>query len=682
MLTEQAVEAIIASLEKEAIGYSGEGSDIQTNRALLLDRYNRLAYGDEIEGQSQVVTSDVFDTVEGMLPQLIRLFMQGKTIARFTSNKEVGELEAEQKTQFANWVFQTQHDPVYLIYSFCKDSLLQYTGTLKTFWDDSEEYLDGEDYENITSIQLKKLQSDTNYEISEITEVMIGEVTELPNGEVVESGAVVYNVEGIRTNKTGRICIEPVPPNEMLISKRARSFEKPPFYGQITPKTRSELLQMGFDRDKVMELGSDEGGDDQVEARRNHNLNGPVDKNATTDKSQDIFKLGEYYLDLDKDEDGIAEYYQAFFISGERTLLELNKIDTHPLATATPIPMPHRAVGDCPASLVSDHQYWTSTLVRQLNNNIYAGNFTRLLVNNNVNLDDLLTPTPGGVVDVDTYGPVSGSAEPIPTISQIEAILAALQYADTLKEKRTGVTSYNQGMDTEALNKTATGFVGIRDMAQMRIELIARILSEGLKKVFNRIIELASKHQKQSIHIMISGQPMEINPANWKHKTDCVIDVGVGGGDRQEKIQNLNFVYSEQKMLKDAGSSLVDQTKMYNTLDKIVQQVGLHGAENYFNDPDQPLEMVIPEIERLTLENQKLIAMTQNPLAEAEQVKAQAQLQVKQLDAQVKMLQEQLKSATKSAELEQKERHHDDKMALELTKIEAQNKINVPGSLV
>ena len=671
MLSEKQIETIIIALEKDAIGYSGEGSDIQNNRALLLDRYNRQPYGDEIEGQSQVITSDVFDVVEGMLPGLMRLFTQNRNIAKFTANREESEEEAKQKTMFANWVFGVQHNPVNLLLSYCKDALLQYTGTLKTYWDDSEEFLDGEDYERLTQTQLSKLMSDENYEINDIEEIAVGVGTQLPNGEVVEAETVVYNVQGMRTNSTGRIKIEPTPPNEVLISKRAKDFDKPPFYGQITAKTRSELLQMGFDREKVMNLGRDESDGDPVEERRNYNLNGPVNQNSTTDRSQDMFKLGEYYAYIDVDEDGIAEYYQIFFVSGEGKLLEMEKIDCHPLATATPIPMPHRAIGECPASLIADHQYWTSTLVRQANNNIYAGNFTRLLYNNNVDSDELMTPVAGGAVNVDTNGPVTGSTEPIPTVSQIEGILRAIEYADSVRERRTGVTSYNQGLDTEALNKTATGFVGIRDMAQMRTELIARVLSEGLRKVFNRIIELASKYQRRPIQIMVSGQPFIIDPTQWKYKTDCVIDIGVGGGERQERIQNLNYIYEQQKLLKEFGSPLVDEAKMYATLDKITQQIGLHGAETYFNDPEQPDELIRAENEQLKLMVQQMQAQLNNPLAEAEQVKAEANMQMKQMDAQVKVLQEQVKAQGKTAELEQKERFHDDQMAMDLAKITA-----------
>jgi len=252
-----------------------------------------------------------------------------------------------------------------------------------------------------------------------------------------------------------------------------------------------------------------------------------------------------------------------------------------------------------------------------------------------------------------------------------------------MREIRSGITRYNQGLDTESLNKTATGFQGIRDMSQLRIELIARIFADtGVKKIFEKIIELASKYQNDQIQMRVTGQVLTIDPSNWKYKTNCTIDIGIGSGDRQEKVSNLSFFYQQQKELMQMGSPLVDSKKLYNTLDKVATEVGLKGAEMYFNDPEVPSEVLMAENEQLKAMLQQMQMQLNNPLAEAEQVKAQAAMEMKQMDSQIKVLQEQVKAQGKTAELEQKERFHDDEMALELTKIEAQENVNVPGSLI
>ena len=663
MLSDSEIANIVGAEEEQAIGYLGEGSEIQSNRATLLDYYNQRPFGDEIEGQSQVVTSDVMDVVEGMLPQLLRLFTQGKSVAVFSSEDPSSDDECQAKTEYANWVFSKQHDPVLILHNMFKDALLQYTGVVKVCWNDDDEALQ-ENYKGLSKEELMLLQADENYEVKEIEEDDQG-----------------FNVVGDRVNRSGKVEIENIPPDELLIARRSRDFECPPFIGQRTPKTRSELLEMGFDKEQVMSLGKDEEVDNTVKLARDYNLEDNWDSNPTGDRSKDIVHLGEYYILMDADEDGISELWQVFFAEGE--ILEKTRVDDHPYCVCVPVPMPHRAIGSCPAEQVADLQFLKSTLVRQMLNNIYANNYNRMVVNERVDLDDLLTPRAGGVVRVDGQGPIGDSVTPLVSQNQVGEVLQAIEYTDTMREIRSGITRYNQGLDTESLNKTATGFQGIRDMSQLRIELIARIFADtGVKKIFEKIIELASKYQNDQMQLRVTGQVLNIDPSNWKYKTNCCIDIGLGSGDRQEKVANLSFFYAQQKELMQMGSPLVDSKKLYNTLDKVATEVGLKGAEMYFNDPEVPNEVLMAENEQLKAMLQQMQMQLNNPLAEAEQVKAQAAMEMKQMDAQIKVLQEQVKAQGKTAELEQKERFHDDQMALELTKIEADTSKDVPGSLI
>lgn len=665
MLSDAEIANIVSAEEEQAIGYLGEGSEIQQNRATLLDYYNQKLYGDEIEGQSQVVTSDVMDVVEGMLPQLLRLFTQGKNIGKFQSSRPDYDEECEQKTEYANWVFMQQNDPVLVLHNMFKDAILQYTGVVKVYWDDSEEILE-ENYKGLSEQEVQLLGADENYKIKEVTQDEHG-----------------FNVEGDRVNSTGRAAIENIPPDELLVARRSRDFDTPPYIAQRTPKTRSELLQMDFDRKQVLALGKDEEIDNTVKLARDHDLENGFDSNPTGDRSKDIVYLTESYIYMDADEDGISELWQVFTSEGK--VLEKTRVDDHPFCVCVPVPMPHRAIGSCPADQVADLQFLKSTLVRQMLNNVYATNYNRTIVNERVDLDDLLTPRAGGVIRVDGSGPVGDSVTPMVTQNQVPAVLQAIEYTDTMREVRTGITRYNQGLDTESLNKTATGFQGIRDMSQMRIELIARIFADtGVKRIFEKIVELASKYQNDQIQLRVSGQPYEIDPSAWKYKTECRIDIGLGSGDRNEKIANLNYFYQQQKELMAVGSPLVDAKKLFNTLDKVAVEVGLKSAETYFNDPEIPQELLMAEIERLTRENQQLmqIAEQKNQLAEAEAVKGQVQIALKEIDAESKAQQEQLKAMSKAAELEQKDRHHDDDMAVQLTKIEADTNKNVPGSVI
>lgn len=708
MLSDHEIAAIVKGEEAQSIGYLGEGSEIQQNRATLLDYYNQREYGDEIEGQSKFVTSDVSDVIEGMLPQLLRMFTQGKHIAKFVSTSDAYYKEAEQKTAYANWAFGQQNSSVELLYGMFKDALLQYTGCLKVTWCDEEER-EEENYEGLNEQELMALQMDENYEVKKVEDVT--EIDEIPiPQEGMEAMQVqrYFNVEGERVNNTGHVQYDCIPPDELLVARRARDWDRPAFIAQRSPKTRSELIEMGFDRETVMSLGKDEEVDNTVKISRNYNLEEDGDSNPTGDRSKDLIYLSECYLDMDVDEDGISEYWQVMFAEGQ--VLEKTRVDDHPFCVCVPVPMPHRAIGSCPAEQVADIQFLKSTLVRQMLNNIYSTNYNRVIVNERVDLDDLLTPRAGGVIRVDGQGPVGDSVTPMVTANQVEQILQSIEYVDSMREVRTGITRYNQGLDTESLNKTATGFQGIRDMSQLRIELIARIFADGgVKKVFERTIELAQKHQNDAVEIKVTGETLMIDPREWKNKTECRLDVGLGAGDRMEKLGNLNFIYTQQKELKEKGSMLVDEAKMYQTLDKLCVESGLKSAESYFNDVSQPNEVLQAQNEQMQFIIQQMQQQIQqlsagNPLAEAEQIKQQAanqremakiearnaenegKLQAKiaeiQAKAQADILKIQAEMDLEQRKLTQADEHHDDDMAIGLTKIEAETNRDVRGSLI
>ena len=433
---------------------------------------------------------------------------------------------------------------------------------------------------------------------------------------------------------------------------------------------------MGFDRDTVENLPADEYYDFDVSYEKNSrywNYDGLIETNPG-DPSNDVIYLGEYYVYMDTDGDGVAELWQVF--RAGNVILDKNQVDEHPFAVVVPIPIPHRAIGSCPGEQVADIQYLKSTLMRQALNNVYQTNYMRTIVNERVDLDDLLTPRAGGIIRINDEGPIGDSLQPLAVQPIAEPILRMMEYVDVMREVRTGVTRYNQGLDSEALNKTATGFKGIMEASQQRLDMIARIFADtGVRDIFRKIIKLSMQYQNDSMQIRVMGQPMEIDPTSWRNNLDCRIDVGLGSGDRQEKIINLNTILAMQQQFMQQGLPLADQAKMYNTLEKLVVEVGLKDASPYFNDPSQPQELLQAQVEQLSAAVQQLQAQMQNPLAEVEQIKAQASLaeqqQKQQFETQKLLL-----------EMEQKRKEFETNYLTKLTELELKYGQNVPGALV
>mgnify|MGYP003343734236 CR=1 FL=1 len=662
-MSDSEINKIVGAEEDDAINFQ---SQIGRDRAKLLDYYNCRPYGDEVEGQSQVVTSDVSDVIEGMLPSLVRIFTQGKYIARFESDNPEYDKEADQKTAWANYVFTRQNDGTLILHNMFKDALLQYTGTVKIYWDEKKE-VTKERYRGLSLFELQKLQMDQETEIEEQEERI----------EIVQGTPfTVYDVQVKRTKTIGQTRVDNVPPEEFLICRSARDFRNPRFIGHRTPKTRSELILMGFDRDTVENLPADEYYDFDVSYEKNSrywNYDGLIETNPG-DPSNDVIYLGEYYVYMDTDGDGVAELWQVF--RAGNVILDKNQVDEHPFAVVVPIPIPHRAIGSCPGEQVADIQYLKSTLMRQALNNVYQTNYMRTIVNERVDLDDLLTPRAGGIIRINDEGPIGDSLQPLAVQPIAEPILRMMEYVDVMREVRTGVTRYNQGLDSEALNKTATGFKGIMEASQQRLDMIARIFADtGVRDIFRKIIKLSMQYQNDSMQIRVMGQPMEIDPTSWRNNLDCRIDVGLGSGDRQEKIINLNTILAMQQQFMQQGLPLADQAKMYNTLEKLVVEVGLKDASPYFNDPSQPQELLQAQVEQLSAAVQQLQAQMQNPLAEVEQIKAQASLaeqqQKQQFETQKLLL-----------EMEQKRKEFETNYLTKLTELELKYGQNVPGALV
>jgi len=604
-MNESEILNIIKAEEKAALDYEGE---IAKNRATLLDYYNSQPYGDEVDGLSQVVTSDVFDVVEGMLPSLMRMFTQGKYIATVNGQAENDEEEARQKQEYANHVFMRQNQGTLILLNMMKDSLLQYTGTVKVYQEETTTTTQ-DTFKNLTPLELQKLQLSDDFIVDEVFQTEIG-----------------FDGTTSSTKTERKIKIDNIPPEEFLFSKSARDFVDPTFIGHRTPKTRSDIMEMGFDNDVVKGLPADKPFSDTQQKNARYHDQSMIEDNPGGHHPNDLIYLGEYYIYLDMNNKGITQLYQVFYAGNQ--ILSYQQVDEHPFAVIVPIPIPHRAIGTCPAEQAADLQFRKSVLTRQMLDNIYATNHSRVLANERVNFDDLLDPR--GVVRVEGDAPIMDAAKPLVVQPIVTELLAAIEHTNTERETRTGVTRYNQGLDTDSLNKTATGFQGIKDMSQMRTELVARIFADtGIRDIFRKIIKLTKDYQDEAIQIKTSNEVMEINPADWSDNTDITIDVGIGAGDRQEKIMNLNFIAQKQTELMMTNSNLADEVKLYNTYNKLVTEVGLKEPSMYFNNPEKPDELLQAQNEQLTKAAQMMqqhIESLGNPLAEAEEIKAQADL--------------------------------------------------------
>jgi len=597
---------IINSEINNSLGFLGGA--LSNQRKKSLEYYLGDKLGTEIDGRSQVVSTDVADTIETILPNLMRIFTSSDhTVKCEPVNAEDVPL-AEQATSYINYVFNKDNEGFKILYSWFKDALLEKNGIVKIYWDESETS-EQETYKNLNDDEYQVLVSDDNVQIIEEEEMedelAIAQLEQLKQIAATQGQEIntpipkLHNVIIRRVKKGGKIKIENVPPEEFLIERTAKSIEDANFVAHRTIKTRSQLIEMGYDKEIVNDLPAT-----QIVLYNNERLTrfGDIDEypfDQTPDNSTESIELYECYVKVDYDGDGIAELRKVT-VAGDSgyQILDNQAVDFVPFCSLTPIPMPHRFYGRSVAELVEDVQLIKSTVMRQLLDNMYLTNNNRVaIMDGMVNLDDLLTSRPGGVVR--TKQPPSQVMMPMQSQTISQQAFPMLEYLDTVRETRTGVTRYTQGLDADALNKTATGVNTLMSQTQMRMELIARIFAEtGVKDLFKRIFELTVKYQDKERIIQLNNQFIPVRPTEWKNRYNISITVGLGSGSKDQQLVILNAILEKQlqafQLQGGKEYPMVSLKNIYNTLSKMIENAGLKSVDNYFVNPDVGMRMVQP----------------------------------------------------------------------------------------
>jgi hypothetical protein len=627
------LQAIIENEIDNAIGYINTETVEERRDALMA--YNREPYGNEVEGRSTIVTGEVAEAVDGALPQLLRVFTQSDDVVRFEPKAPGDEEKAKQATEYCNWVLMNDNPGFEVFQTWFKDALLQKAGVIKVWWND-ETSVDKEKYENLSEEELTLLLADGQMEVVKQRQTQIGEVPVPPTPEQMmlaqQTGVppemtmqpvFSYNVTVKKVNKKGSVKVENVPPEEFLISKKARRIADAPFVAHRRLTTRSELISMGFKADDIDELPAYDDLTFTPE-RVARFPNGEQPDDPSLDTSMDEIETFECYIRTDYDEDGIAELRRVFYAG--QTILENEECDFIPFCSVCPIPMPHKFFGHSLADRVVDIQKIKTTITRQMLDNLYLSNNARMaVVDGQVNLDDMLTVTPGGIVRVKNNAAITPLQVPL-VAGQAFPMLA---YMDEIQQKRTGVTQASQGLDPNILqNTTATAVAMVQNAGAAKVELIARIFAEtGVKDLFKSILHLVCKYQDKERIVRMRGKFVAIDPREWSNEYDLTVNVGLGTGNREQQMAMVAAILQKQEQIMSQmgiANPLVSPSQYRNTLGRFIESAGFKDTSEFFRE-------ITPEMEQQLLQPQQ---PQPDPATAALMQQAQAQMQVTQAKAQ------------------------------------------------
>jgi hypothetical protein len=585
------VKGILENEIDNSIGFID--SETTDERTKALQYYLREPYGNEVEGRSQIVTGEVAEAIDGALPQLLRVFTTTEDIVYFEPKSPNDEETAKQATEYCNWVFYRENDGLLILHNWFKDALLQKTGVVKSYWDSQEDVVK-EKYKNLTEEELALLLSDETMEV-------VRQKVEMVEAGVDEMGMPImapsYSVTVKKVKKSGQVKIENVPPEEFLISKSAKTIDDSPFVAHRRLMPRSDLIAMGYSKDVVDSLPTYDDLTYSPERIARFNQDEQPDSSPSLDFSMQVLEVYECYIRIDEDEDGIAELRRIVYCGSE--ILDDEETDVIPFHSICPIPIPHKFFGQSLADRTMDIQLIKSTLMRQTLDNLYLTNNARVgVVDGQVNLDDMLNATPGGIIRVKN----PNALIPLQVPSVTGQAFPMFEYLDGVAAKRTGVTDASAGLDPDVLsNVTATAVAAMMKSNSGKLELIARVFADtGVKSLFRGILHLLGKYQDKAKLVRMRGKYVQYDPRTWANEYDISINVGLGSGDRDQKLAMLQMILAKQEqILQQFGPSnpLVSVGQYRTTLAKFIESAGFKDANAFLNEitPEQDAALAQPQ---------------------------------------------------------------------------------------
>jgi len=592
VMSEEELQGVISSEINDAISFIDD--DIGGNRALATEYYYGQPFGDEEEGRSQVVSMDVRDTVQGILPSLMRIFFGPEKVVEFAPNGPEDVQAAEQATDYVDFIFKRDNQGFKILHSAFKDALVRKCGIVKYWWDESVE-VKAESFSMLDEQTMMFLTQDPDIEISAVREYPIPGMAEqnLAQG-IMTPPPMMYDVEIKRRIKTGKVKIEALPPEEFLIDRRAKSIDEATFVGHRTMKTVSDLVAMGYDYDEMVEAaGNGNDFDDNQEYQARNPFAVISTANNGDPSSKNVLYI-EGYLKVDFDGDGIGEMRRICTIGASNKVIRNEIVSDRQFADFCPDPEPHTFFGMCPADVVMDIQRIKSNVQRGILDSLAQSIHPRTaIVEGQANMEDVLNTEVGAVIRMRAPGMV----QPFTTPFVGQAAFPMLDYLDDIKQTRTGISKAASGLDADALQSTTKAAVSATvNAAHQHIEMIARIFAEtGLRKLFTGILKLVIENQDKERMIRLRNTFVPMNPQSWDANMDVIVNVGVGDGTIEDRINILNQVAMRQEMLiKETGvnNPVVSLPQYTNTLTKMLQLAGIKDSQNYFNQ--LPVDFQLP----------------------------------------------------------------------------------------
>lgn len=633
-------EELVAKLDQNLkSGVSHYDTVLSRERSECLDYYHGKLPKPVHAGNSKYVSMDVYDAVESAKATILEVFSAGNEIAEFTPQNADDVEMAKIASVYTDYVIFRQNPGFEVFSNVLHDGLLSRVGVAKVYWDKC--YEDQEEvFENVDVNELETALEANDLELKDST---LDPVSGMVSGTVVR-----------RLDKS-QVRIDPIPPEEFLISTTAKSLADTNFCAHRVKKTVADLVNMGLtveEASAVPDDGFKEMYEDDKLARFQDLNNGHSDKDIDYQLQMKEKTVHECYIRIDIEGNGYPKLWKITK-AGEH-ILDKQEIDRVPFVPFIPLPIPHAFYGSNFASKVIPIQNARTTLVRGILDHTVITNNPRYQVVKGalVNPREMLENRVGGLVNVTRPDGIM----PLQQASLNPFVFQTIQLLDEDKEDTTGVSKLSQGLNKDAVSKQNSQAMveQLVGLSQQRQKIIARnFANQFVIPLYLEVYKLVIENEDQAKVIEVAGNYIEVDPSKWEARTDVTVSLKLGYGEKERDAAQLMGLH--QFLSQDPKAQpFYDVPQAYAVITDYMKMIGVKDSKYLkpINEvqPPQPDPMMMAELEKTKAET---AALTQK--SQLEMMREQFQQQMDEMKLQLEKSNEMIKLMTQQRDAERKE---------------------------
>lgn len=537
---------------------------------------------ENLSKKSKFVSMDFNNIIEWIKPSLVEVFTGNESPVTIAGSTIQNDDTATKIQQLIEYQLMRKNNYTSMVTDVVDEALGTNLGVSKVWWKREEDRTRYKMMLDINDLQSAEMLTQAT---------MTGEI-EVQSVKPLKDAPDLYEIQFDRVKVTANYpVVQYVPPTELRFTPEACSLQQCKFVAHRkivkgdylkrkeqdgTYQNVDEALKAAgdthfTDADKYINPQLDEGG------------MRPTDNDAA---SKDV-ELYECYIDVDYNNDGIYEHLIVHCVGDVLLSVQTNEFDIAPFFAIDGVREKQRIFADIAlAEQVEGLQDLKTALIRQIVINVAKNNDQQKFIDVTAigDIDALLNG--------DEYVPIKGdptravSNPPPANLSPLTMDL--VNYAETELENRTGSTKYNQGLDANSLNSTATGITAILGQADKRIRLIARLFAENWIVPMIRFIILLNKKYGESVQTFrFKDKEVSISSDDLDIDYDLVINVGNGAGTKEARIQSYMLLLSQvYPVLSQAG--VATPKSYYAAGTALLEEMGLKNTQGILLDPDSP----------------------------------------------------------------------------------------------